>query len=319
MLLVLLNHYSATIRITPLLFEESPALTITGIWLRSISSIATNCFILISGYYGIRWKARSFCSLIYQILFWLIIVVLVAQALHLSYSKGVVAAIDLFFGSRWFVPAYLTLYILSPVINAYIDKADSRQLGSYLLLFYAFSTVMWWCFRSKEFYSGGSAISLVGIYMLGAYLRHTDLRCFKFTAKSNILICIIISLSLTVGSLLLLKIGIAKNPILRNNPLVIIESIYLFLFFQKLRPREIKVINYVAASVFAVYLMHIHPTLNGYYQDICKYITSRGVEAVVLLPVFILLVFLFAVVIDRLRIISFNSLWKNLSFTKRKQ
>lgn len=71
MLLVMLVHY---------LPEREPATTemviirplkaFLNFELKSVSFICVHCFILISGYFGIRWKWNSFLSLIFQILFW---------------------------------------------------------------------------------------------------------------------------------------------------------------------------------------------------------------------------------------------------------
>ncbi len=39
--------------------------TLFDLELRSISFVCVNCFILISGYFGIRWKLKSFSNLLF--------------------------------------------------------------------------------------------------------------------------------------------------------------------------------------------------------------------------------------------------------------
>ena len=54
--------------------------TLFDLELRSISFVCVNCFILISGYFGIRWKLKSFSNLLFQILFWAIVCPVIVSA-----------------------------------------------------------------------------------------------------------------------------------------------------------------------------------------------------------------------------------------------
>lgn len=71
MFLVLMIHYipSRTLPTHDTLAHDTLG-TLFDLELRSISFVCVNCFILISGYFGIRWKLKSFSNLLFQILFW---------------------------------------------------------------------------------------------------------------------------------------------------------------------------------------------------------------------------------------------------------
>ena len=73
--------------------------------------------------------------------------------------------------SRWFIEAYIGLYILAPMINRFIEKSTHRELGIFILAFYLFSTLFGYLGKAYDFNKGMSIISLVGLYLIGAYLR----------------------------------------------------------------------------------------------------------------------------------------------------
>ena len=78
-----------------------------------------------------------------------------------------------------------------------------------------------------------SALSLCGLYLIGAYLRISTLPIFAFKAKYDFLIYIGLGLCMAITNLLLLSFGIYSSPYGYLNPIVIIMAIYLFLFFKK--------------------------------------------------------------------------------------
>lgn len=309
MILVLLVHYVGTVPITLDSIHDNWLLSTTTIFLHSISVICVNCFILISGYFGITWKLKSFLSLLYQILFWLILVYIIATALGCNYKFYGLLEIGKFFGNRWFVPAYIGLYMLSPIINAFVEKVESNTLGIYILLFYLYSTIIGYFLHSHEFDEGMSVISLVGLYLIGAYLKRTDLKIFQLKASYNLIIYLLIALSLGGLNIALLYLGISNSPFGYLNPIVIIMSIFLFLFFQKLNIGYIKLINWIAASAFAVFLFHHHPAVYGIYQDVCKHIITQGYLAPIWLTLFFFALFGVTVLIDQIRIVTFRLLY----------
>ncbi len=312
MLLVLLLHYVATIPIDAHSLKISLLDSLTIIEINSLSVVCVHCFILISGYFSIRWKPRSIISLVYQVVFWLLVGIAIAYRFSLGISESWLDIIYKYFGSRWFVQAYICLYLLAPLLNTFIDNCDVKKLGRYILLFYMYSTVIGYICKSAEFNEGMSALSLIGLYMIGAYLRRTTICIFHFKPKTDLVVFLGLSVSLTFTRVILLYLGITVSPIGYLNPIVIIMSIYLFLFFQKLKIKSIRWINFVAASAFAVFLFHKHPLLYETYQVVCKRITQTE-ETIIYLPIFFLIIFIVSIMIDRVRIASFNIIWKRLS------
>ena len=207
MLLVLLIHFTSVhLMPSPETLTIDTANTILNLGLRSISFVCVNCFILISGYFGIRWKIRSFSNLIFQILFWLAVGVAFAKFIGINYDGHIVNTCLSMINGRWFIPAYISLYVIAPLLNAFIEKSSTKQLLRYIIIFYIFSTVYGYFMFSKEFNGGMSLISLIGIYLTGAYLHREDKVLSKLNSRNWLGLYFICSLLLIVISIGLFKL-----------------------------------------------------------------------------------------------------------------
>ncbi len=210
--------------------------------------------------------------------------------------------------SGWFPEAYLILFVLSPVLNAFIKSCSEKELRRYIILFYLLSTIGGYLMRFGNFNEGMSAVSLAGLYMIGAYLRISTLKIFALKAKYDLILYLGLGVCLVVLSALLIKIGITSSPYGYLNPVVIIMSIYLFLFFKKINIGHNKVVNFLSASAFSIYLFHYNPIVFGWICKMWSWINQNFGIMSSLLVAFIsfIAIYLFCVVIDRIRIFLFS-------------
>lgn len=264
MLMVLVIHYNVATngQTTHEMVMTEPWKAVGVASLKSLSFICVNCFIIISGYFGIRWKWKSLCNYLFQIAFWGGIVHLIAVVLGFSVFS-ISHLLDNMFvflvHGNWFFVSYLALYMLAPILNAYIEKVEVRQLGWMVLAFYAFQTIFGWIFKNCiEFSQGLTFVSFMGLYLLGAYLRRTTLNCFRWKASINLMVYVGVGLLCVGISMLSNYIGFSKDIYSYISPLQILQTIYLFLFFKKLtiRSQYDKMILFFSSSAFAALLMH---------------------------------------------------------------
>ena len=308
MMLVLLRHYVLGRESG---FSNSVSLfpTIINLELKSISIVCTHCFILVSGYFGIKFKIMSLANLLFQMFFWAIASILVAIIITgdfvfftsiRSFGNSVVCG--------WFSKSYLILFMLSPILNSFIQLVPERKLGKYIIYFYLLSTIGGYLLGFSDFNEGMSVLSLCGLYLIGAYLRVSKLGIFAWKSKYDILIYIGLGLMMVVLNLVLLRMGISSSPYGYLNPIVILMAIYLFLFFKKIEIKQNQIINFFSASAFSVYLFHYNPFIYGY---ICKMWTwmneNFGVMSSLLVAFLsFIAIYLFCVVIDRIRILIYS-------------
>lgn len=71
MFLVLIIHYIPTRgAVTADALSLNYWYSLGSLELKSLSFVCVHCFILLSGFFGIQWKLKSFLSLLFQIIFW---------------------------------------------------------------------------------------------------------------------------------------------------------------------------------------------------------------------------------------------------------
>lgn len=316
MMLVMLGHFLGHNTSTGLFPDVVSSLA--NLELRSIAIICVHCFILISGYFGIHWKVKSFFGLIFQITFWAFLgyYIYVLFILPLEDPSGCITLLTFIknnllrdYSGRWFIAAYITLYFLSPLANKFVETVSQKQLLKYILIFYAFSTVFGYFMLSEEFNTGMSAISLLGLYILGAWLRKSNMRIVHWSLWYDLVGFIICTLLLTFGSALLLEMRICKSIYGYLNPIVIIESMFLFQFFRKLNFGYITWINYLASSAFAAFLLHCHSILGSRWTHLGNLIKQSDYAFLYAL-IFIVGTFLIAVILDKVRILIWNVIIK---------
>lgn len=138
-------------------------------------------------------------------------------------------------GTNWFFGAYLGLYMFAPILNAFIDKADEKQMMWMTLAFFAFQTVFGWMLKNGEFYYGLTSTSLIGWYLIGGWLRKSTLRCFHLKPWQNMAVFIGVGQISVVVALVAAYCGIEKGTYSYISPLQVIQTTYLFLFCRSLK------------------------------------------------------------------------------------
>lgn len=122
-----------------------------------------------------------------------------------------------------------------------------------------------------------------------------------------------LSLFMAMIFFIAIKLGInrvAGEMFTYDNPLVILSSVLLLLAFHRLRFQS-KVVNWIATSSFAVFLLHTNPNLcvpyfiplmNNLYAD------YSGIMLLLTMLFVLALIFMIAVLFDQVRIIVYRSL-----------
>ena len=98
------------------------------------------------------------------------------------------------------------------------------------------------------------------------------------------------------------------------NPLVIVSSLSLLLFFNGIKLKN-KFVNWCAASSFAIYLLHTNPNLFlPYFKPfvIRLYNDYNGVECLLVIFVFLSIIGLVSIIIDQIRKVLWKVIAKNI-------
>lgn len=147
--------------------------SVTRVFLQAACLVCVNVFVLISGWFGIRRSVKGGMAYLFQCFFYSAIIYsffLITGLVSVSHVQAF-QVFYLYYSGGWFVVAYLGLYILAPILNAYIEKVSLRQLAITVLLFYIFQTIFG-CMGHYNFFNlGYSTLSFIGLYMLAQLVR----------------------------------------------------------------------------------------------------------------------------------------------------
>lgn len=222
-----------------------------------------NIFVLISGWFSIKFTFKGVCSLFFQV-FTLVIavcVVLIPFSPNIPYK-------DIFkvfyMGSYyWFIPSYLILFVFSPVLNVFVENTDRVLIERVLLGFFFLEFALGWLFDWEHFGLGYSGISFMGLYLMARFLNKFKYKLFITTRCKSFylgvyLLCSIIPATITFYTIRYMNYGF--NQLSYTSPFVIGASVSMLLLFSKFE-FESKFVNWIAASSFSMYLIQLHPMI----------------------------------------------------------
>lgn len=239
-----------------------------GFLVESLCLVAVNCFVLISGYFAIKLKVRSLLKFYLQCF----IIGLFSYLFYFGLSGGFStwqSAEGLFtmkilierllaftHNGWWFVVSYVGLMLLSPLLNSAVDNMTRKRFLHSLILFSIVILYLGWYQKVEVTNYGNSLISFIWIYLLGRYIgKHVQIesiRKYRWLWLAGYLIS-----ALALFGMIMLRYHFSIEmhyPLDYNNPFVVVAAMMLLLFFLSFSFRS-KVINGIASSVFAAYLI----------------------------------------------------------------
>ena len=281
-------------------------------FINSFLIVAVNTFILISGYYGMKFNLKKICRIIgmgivYSLSIYLIFVIFNVH--EFTFVNLVKYALPI--KMWWFFTAYILLMMFSPYINIMLHNLKVSELRNLIILLTILISVFGFIpglnLGSLGISNGYSLIMFVYIYIIGYYLRTLGLNI----PSKNIclLIYILTSLLLTVCvyiTWVLIGSQSAWHLYSYNNILVVIASIAFFLYFKQIKLdtlRITKIISTISPTIFGVYLFHEHLLIQSkIYLMLEKIMTKDSFINITIILVYGLILFLVGILIEKLRL-----------------
>lgn len=285
---------------------------------------AVNIFILISGYFGINLKLRSIGNYLFQVLFYSISIYLIFIAFGTK-QLSLYGIKECFYMTHddWFVKSYLFLLLISPVINSYLKNSSPKQITTFLLCFFSYELIFD-CLTMADLTvrSGYSTISFIGIYILGYFIKHFLPKKLIATKKTYILLLFVLY-SMMLTPVLLSVYGLVSPGIVikylsyglgYNNPIIIMIATIWLILFTNINIVN-KIINWLAVSSFAAFLIHINPNILPLFkmQVVNVYSNNTLFRFLIFIPSFTLSIFVLSVLMDKIRLNIWKLFWNKIS------
>ncbi len=293
---------------------NAPFISVWRLFIESLTIISVNLFVLLSGWYGIRPKKKRFVEFLFQILFFNLFFFAVFSLFipEKTLTRDGIESIFMLDKRFWFVKAYLLLYMISPILNSYTEKAPLQQFRLILLGFFIFQTIYGWLFPSISWFNFGySSISFIGLYLLASYLHKIG---FTWGGRYHIIFIIFVLFNtiFAFGCIYFNRAFYNQRLFAYNSPFIIITSVAVFLTFTNIHFKS-RLINNIAISCFAAFLFHAnHFFLDEIYVKWLKeWFKSDSIYMFSMkTSIFILIIFTLSIILDKVRIWVWESLSK---------
>lgn len=291
---------------------STPSYTISRSFIEAFTIMAVNVFVMISGWFGIKFRYSSLCNLLFQCAFFFFGIFGVLKITGLSDTQVTRAVYMCLMLSEnaWFVKAYIGMYLFAPVMNAFVKLTSRKQFKVFLISFFTFQSLYGWLSNGAPYIASGySAFSFMGLYLLARYIKIYQPRWSQLRKLTDFGIYFLLSCTTAAGFTLGLYLD--SPPIFYlmakySSILIIAAALFLLLGFSKMS-FENKAINWIAESCFAVYLFHfiIFPE---YMSPAIAHIGAeyRGILMVVCIFALLMAFFATAITIDKLRLFVWN-------------
>lgn len=266
MFMVLVVHVDGASLGLPSLSGRLSFLNAEAAWklvVESLAIVGVNCFTLISGYFGIRLSWRGMGGFLFQCLFYSVCIASVAHLCYPDYVKGVSwwsSWLVLSHTDLWYVPAYFGLMLLAPVLNRGVECMTKKEFSISFALFLLFNLWCGWWQGGKFNPTGYTLVQLILVYLAGRYIRLVVMDGNSMRKARGVvcrpLIGWLLAYFVFTSLIFLTSLWLpTAKAFAYNSPAVLGASVSLFMAFLEMRFTS-RIVNYAAASAFAVYLIH---------------------------------------------------------------
>lgn len=278
--------------------------------------IGVPLFVLISGYFGIRFSLKGLMRLCSKGYFYFVPFAVIPMILtHSGGVKDVLKSVFIFgFDAQWYLNTYLYLFLFSPIINSYLENITKYQ-RLYLLAILTFMSVYIGNVTEGDIslVEGKNLTNFLLLYTLGNTIRHYQHVINGCAIMKLIIGCVFFNAFLVFGFMYIPLIAgkIWKYSYAYNSPIIMLNSIWVFAIFSKLKVRS-KFINWLGSGVFACYLLQCPSIIwKNCFERPIQYIYGVANEPWQIIPIMVLyavVAMLLMACLDKL----LNPLWNRL-------
>lgn len=283
--------------------------------LEGFTIIGVNVFILITGFFSATPKKSSLINLAFICLFWMVVKIICRLICHEPIGFKYLFFIT---SSNWFIPSYIGLLFLAPMLNMFCTNVNKKTLWKCVLILLFIEMWFDWLPPNPKKMIGSqlgySVLSFAILYLLARTIRlHGLPQWFKRLSPIVYLGC-----SLALGFVAyfgsLRGLNAQRYIFAYTNPLVIISSVSFLMMFGQMSIQS-KTINYFAKSTLAI--LFGHSAIHTIYANQFTYLYHHysGIQVVTYWALAITIVFCASIAIDQLRILLYNPIER---FTKKR-
>lgn len=301
--LVLIVHFNGWFLDMPDEFSEFSTRTVSQSVIEALSCTCVNCFIIITGWFGLKFKWQHIWN-IWSVLVSIYIPFYVVSCIYIrefSLIRFIFNFLAVFY-ENYYIQCYLMLIVLSPILNTFINKYG-RKILPFTLFLWGIEIVFDWILDNNAL-GFGHGYMLTHFILLYLLARTAKLYCDELMnlLSAKMAVAIYVLGALSIASMYMFMH--LKNSFAYTNPVNIIMSFSLFLIFAR-KTFNNKWINWISKSTLAVYIIHCTPPVLGFLRRLDNELYQSMNYGTYLLSVslIILMVFISSIIYDKLRLL----------------
>ena len=255
--------------------------------------IGVPLFVLISGYFGIRFSLKGLMRLCSKGYFYFVPLAVIPMVLtHSDGVKDILKSIFIFgFDAQWYLNTYLYLFLFSPIINRYLENITKSQ-RLYLLAILTFMSVYIGNVTEGDvcLVEGKNLTNFLLLYTLGNSLRHYQEHINGCSQFKLVITYLLFNAFLVIGFMYIPIIAgkIWKYSYAYDSPIIMVNSVWMFAIFSKLDVKS-RFVNWMGSGVFACYLLQCPAILwKNCFERPIQYIYGFANEPWQILPIMVL-------------------------------
>lgn len=282
--------------------------------IESFMIMSVDTFLIITGYFLStkktinKSKVIEIIILLFVLKFLLYFVDVIVYGTKMDFHNFIQEIIS----GNWYITKYLILYMFSPYINKLLNSLNKKEyktlifltVGIFLILPFVlnilstFFNVNGWAPTTDDINdSGYTIVNFFVMYLIGAYLRKERI---ELKLKDSFLGYIGCAIVVFLIYYIMTKIGynkIASMSFRYNNIFVVLEGVFIFLFFNKLNIQNNKIINKVSSATLSIFIIHtatpfikLYSVLKVQKYCITKYLIPHFIATILIIFVLSLII-----------------------------
>ena len=289
--------------------------------IESFMIMSVDTFLIITGYF-LSTKKTINKSKIIEIIILLLVLKLILYLIDVIFYGTKINLhnfIQELLSGNWYITKYLILYMFSPYINKLLNSLNKKEYKT--LIFITISIFLLLPFvlniLSTFFYvngwapatdniddSGYTIVNFFVMYLIGAYLRKERI---ELKLKDSFLGYVGCAIVVFLIYYIMTKIGynnIASMAFRYNNIFVVLEAIFIFLFFNQLNISNNKIINTISSTTLSIFIIHtstpfikLYSILKVQKYCITKYLIPHFITTILILFILSLIIGLVTITI----------------------
>ena len=236
--------------------------TICNGLVNGICNIGVSCFILISGYYGVKPDLRKIvkmeCMMItYSFLETVILCIAFPEQIRggILLEQVVKSCIPFISRKYWFYSCYLCLIFFSGYIQKFIEHLSKSEFQKFLgLCIFLFSVLPTLFYFELVPDNGKGLVQMIMVYMIGRYIRmYKDI---LLPRKNAVLLFVVLWAANGVSHEFPVRLGGIYFHICKDNSVTnLIMAVILFYLFKDIKWQS-ALMNKMAGFIFAVFALN---------------------------------------------------------------